>query len=522
MKNTRAQIFLYDTTLRDGSQRKGISYSLNDKLRIARLLDEFGINYIEGGWPGSNPKDREFFQKARELGLKNAKITAFGSTRRAKNSAAEDANLLALIEAETEVVTLVGKSWDLHVTEVLSTSLEENLSMISESVAFLKSHNREVIYDAEHFFDGYRANPEYALKTLQAATSAGADYLVLCDTNGGSLPGWIHSTIKEVQQIIKVPLGIHAHNDCELAVANSLAAVDAGCTQIQGTINGYGERCGNANLVSIVPNLVLKLGFECTAAAELARLQQLSRTVSEIANISPDEHAPYVGKAAFAHKGGIHVAAVEKIPESYEHVPPEVVGNSREVVISELSGRGNIRMRAAGCGLNINIDEAAILSKVKDLEAAGLTFDDADGSFELLLRRSVPEYKSPFSVTEYMVVAEKRNGSALTVEAVVKVEVNGVTQHTACEGSGPVHALDGALRKALLSDYPILGSVRLSDYKVRILDPDKATAATTRVTINAAANTEWWSTVGCSHNIVDASVQALAESYELYILRQTK
>ena len=513
-----ADVFLFDTTLRDGTQSEGLSLSVEDKLKVAVLLDGFGIHYIEGGWPASNPKDSEFFRRARALAL-NAKLTAFGSTRKAGVRAADDVNLRALLEAETPAVAIFGKSWRLHVEKVLETTAEENLAMIADSVAFLEQNGREVVYDAEHFFDGYRADPAYAMRTVEAAAAAGADWIVLCDTNGGSLPAWVAKVVAEVRARVATPLGVHTHNDGEMAVANALAAVEAGCTQVQGTINGYGERCGNANLVSIIPALQLKMGRRCVPAGNLTRLTELSRAVSEIANLNPDPHAPYVGLSAFAHKGGVHVAAVEKIAESYEHVPPELVGNRRHAVVSELAGRGNVRVRADALGLDARGQEKAVVARVKELENQGYQFEAAEGSFELLVRRSRPGYRAPFELLALVVTTDKRESRPMLSEATVKLRVGAETVHTAAEGTGPVQALDRALRKALLPHYPQLADVRLADYKVRILDPEAATGARTRVLIEAAQGEERWSTIGVSANIIEASGQALADSLELKLLR---
>ncbi len=513
------EVHLYDTTLRDGTQREGLSLSVADKLRIARELDRFGMRYIEGGWPGSNPKDAAFFRAAAQQQW-DARIAAFGSTRRANTPAASDANLAALLEARTPVVTLVGKSSVLHVTHVLETTRDENLAMIGDSVALMKQHGKEVIYDAEHFFDGFREDPAYALATLAAAARAGADWLVLCDTNGGSLPDWISHVVRHVSAEFATPLGIHTHNDSELAVANSLVAIQAGARQVQGTINGYGERCGNANLISIVPNLQLKLGYACVAPEQLSRLTELSRTVSEIANLNPDEHAAYVGRSAFAHKGGIHVAAVAKVEHSYQHIDPTLVGNQKRVVVSELSGRGNIRMRADELGIDSQGLERDVLDRVKLLESRGFQFEAAEGSFELLVRRAAADYRAPFELLDVMIVVEQRRDLPMLAEATVKVRVGTTIYHTAAEGDGPVNALDQAMRKALLPSYPELSTVSLVDYKVRILDPEAATAATTRVLIEAAQGDQRWSTVGCSSNIIEASWQALVDSLELPLLRQ--
>ena len=511
------KVFIYDTTLRDGAQGRGVTFTLEDKLRVTKLLDDFGVSYIEGGWPGSNPKDVEYFEKVKSINLKNSKITAFGSTRRKNASVEEDQNLKALIDSGVSVVTIFGKSWDLHVTEILGATLEENVLMIQESVSYLKSKGLEVIYDAEHFFDGYKANKEYAKLTLEAAERGGADWIVLCDTNGGTLPEEVARAVEEVKKSVSAALGIHAHNDAELGVANSLAAVSVGCRQVQGTINGFGERCGNANLISLIPTLQLKYQYDCVSKEKLKGLSELSRRVYEIANINANPQAPYVGVCSFTHKGGVHVSAVEKLPHSYEHIYPELVGNVRHVVLSELSGRGNLRMRAEQAGLSMDGAEAELLQKLKQLEHEGLSFENAEGSFDLFVMRSKNDYVTPFTVKESMVVSEKRGEEIKGVEAIVKVIVDGELLHTAACGDGPVHALDQALRKALLPRYPMLEAVHLTDYKVRILNPDKATGAVTRVVIEASTEHDSWSTVGCSPNIIEASLQALTDSYELYL-----
>jgi 2-isopropylmalate synthase len=514
------QIHLFDTTLRDGTQSEGLSLSVEDKLKIARLLDGFGIQYIEGGYPGSNPKDIEFFRRARgELRCKQARLTAFGSTRKAGVAAENDPNLRALVEAGTPTVCIYGKSWPLHVEQVLGTTLEENLAMVRDSVAFLRSQGKEVIYDAEHFFDGYRANREYALATLQAAAEAGAEWVVLCDTNGGSLPGFVGEVVTTVRAAVPVRLGIHTHNDAELAVANALAAVEAGCTQVQGTMNGWGERCGNANLISIIPALQLKMDRRCVPDENLARLTELSRTVSEIANIRPRAHAPYVGSSAFAHKGGAHVAAVEKLTSTYEHIPPERVGNQRKVVVSELSGRGNVRMRAVELGTDVRGAEKQLLGRIKELENEGYQFEAAEGSFELLARRAHPDHRAPFEILDVVVISERRRGSDMFTEATVKLRVGEETVHTVAEGSGPVHALDRAFHKALDPHYPLLQEVQLCDFKVRILDPEAATGAKTRVLIESTCHGDRWSTIGVSPNIIEASCRALADALELPLVR---
>lgn len=512
-------VHLFDTTLRDGTQSEGLSLSVEDKLRIASLIDGFGIHFIEGGYPGSNPKDVEFFRRARELKLKGAKLTAFGSTRRAGGAAASDANLEALVAAGTPAVCIFGKSWLLHVTQVLGTTPEENLAMIRDSVAFLKHHGKEVVYDAEHFFDGFRADRAYALASVRAAAQAGADWIALCDTNGGSLPSFIAETVGVVRQEVATRLGIHTHNDSDLAVANALAAVDAGCTQVQGTINGWGERCGNANLVSIIPALQIKMGRRCVPEENLARLTELSRAVSEIANIRPRAHAPYVGRSAFAHKGGAHVAAIEKVTSTYEHVPPERVGNRRHIVVSELSGRGNVRVRATEIGLDVRGSEREVLARIKELENRGYQFEAAEGSFELIVRRSQPGYEPPFDILDVVVISERRRGSDMFVEATVKLRIGAQVVHTAGEGHGPVHAMDHAFHKALDGTYPLLAKVQLCDYKVRILDPEAATGAKTRVLIESAHDGDRWSTIGVSQNIIEASCEALADALELPLAR---
>ena len=515
------KIYLYDTTLRDGTQREGISLSLDDKLKITQKLDEFGIDYIEGGWPGSNPKDVEYFRRVGSLDLKHAKVCAFGSTRRKGVTPAEDANLKLLIEANTPVITLVGKTWDLHVHDVLEVSMAENLAMIGESVAYCKSHNKEVIYDAEHFFDGYKANPEYAIATLKAAAVNGADSVVLCDTNGGSLPWEIEEIMGEVRTAVgpQVQIGIHTHDDGECGVANSLAGVRAGAVQVQGTINGYGERVANANLCSVIPDLQLKMGYDCVPPEKLATLTELSRYVAEVANLDLDDHQPFVGASAFAHKGGIHVAAMLKNPLSYQHIEPELVGNRQRSVVSELSGRGNLVDKARQFGLNMeSLDLRKALEQIKVLESQGFTFEGAEASVELMLRRTHPAYVPPFEVIDYSVNVSQRRGRGLNAEAIVKVRVGPKRMHTVAEGNGPVNALDAALRKALVDVYPQLSSIKLVDYKVRILDGENATAATTRVLIDTRQGKKSWSTVGASANIIEASWQALADSMEYALL----
>lgn len=526
------QVQLYDTTLRDGAQREGISFSVEDKLRIAQKLDELGIHFIEGGWPGANPKDTEFFVKARELNLQNSVLVAFGSTKHPDSKVDKDVNLQALLNAKTKVVTIVGKSWDSHVIHVLETTLLRNLEIIADSIKYIKEKRLTIFFDAEHFFDGYKANPEYALKVLSAAAEAGADCIILCDTNGGSLPQEVDSAIKSAQREVSVPLGIHSHNDAELAVANSLAAIQAGITQVQGTINGYGERCGNANLCSIIPALKLKLGINCITDEQLSRLGEVSHYITEIANLTPDNHLPYVGTSAFTHKAGIHVSGLLKWEESYHHIAPELVGNSPKVVVSELSGKGNIIYKAKERGLTLPAEEKEIkriLEQVKLLESKGFQYEGAEASFELLLKRAQPNYQPPFELVDFMVVVERHRRpptdpkqEELLSEATVKVRVRGKVMHTAAEGNGPVNALDQALRKALFQFYPSVADIKLIDYKVRILEERSGTASIVRVLIESSDGQEQWRTVGSSSNIIEASWLALADSLEYWLLKQTE
>lgn len=512
---------LYDTTLRDGTQGEGVNLSVDDKLRIARRLDAFGMHYIEGGWPGSNPKDAAFFERAQSLRLSRARLAAFGSTRKAHGRCESDPQIRLLLDAHTPVVTMVAKTSTLHVTHVLETSLDENLAMIRDSVAYCKVQGREVMHDAEHFFDGFKLDKGYALATLRAAVEAGADWLVLCDTNGGTMPWELTDIVRETIQSVGsgVKFGIHSHNDAGVGVANALAGVRAGCTQVQGTINGYGERVGNCDLITTIANLKLKLLDDCVSDQQLRDLTELSRYVSEMANLAPNLRAPYVGTAAFAHKGGIHVAAILKLEESYQHIDPAQVGNQKRVLVSELSGRGNIAYKAKEYGLDVDKDEVRqVLAKIKEMENRGFYFEGAEASVELMLRRARADYVPPFELVDFLVVVEQRQGSGLLAEANVKVRVQGEVAHTAAEGDGPVNALDIAMRKALRPHYPQVDDVRLVDYKVRILDGDKATAATTRVTIDSRDAARRWTTVGSSTNIVEASWQALADSMEYALL----
>ena len=514
------KVHIYDTTLRDGTQREGISLSLNDKLNIAQKLDEFGVSYIEGGWPGSNPKDAEFFQAVRNMKFKNAKIAAFGSTRRKNSPPETDPNIRALMDAETPVVTLVGKSWDLHVRDVLETDLEENLAMISESVAYMKTQGKEVIYDAEHFFDGFKANPDYALMTVKVAAEAGADCVVLCDTNGGTLTWEMHDIVGQIVDEVETAVGIHTHDDGGCAVANSLTAVSAGATHVQGTINGYGERVGNANLCTIVPDLQIKMNKACVPDESLPRVGELSRFVSEVANLPHDDHWPFVGASAFAHKGGIHVAAMRKNPLSYQHIDPVLVGNEQRTIISELSGRGNVLEKAAEFGVEVDSEEArAIVQQIKQLEAEGFSFEAAEASMSLLLRRLKPSYKAPFEMIDFITWISHRVSDPIAADASVKIRIDGELSHTAAEGNGPVNALSLALRKALFPKYPQLESVHLDDYKVRILDGENGTGARVRVLIDFIDGDRTWSTVGASENIIEASWHALTDSYEYALLK---
>jgi 2-isopropylmalate synthase len=509
-------IEIYDTTLRDGTQREGISLSGADKLRIARRLDELGVAFIEGGWPGSNPKDVEFFERARDLQWSTALVTAFGATCRVSGSPADDTNIKALVDARTPVCTVVGKTWTLHVAEVLRTTNDENLRIIQESLAYLRAQGRRVIYDAEHFFDGYRADAAYALETLRAAVRGGAETLVLCDTNGGSLPWQIDEIVTAVRQAIGHRLGVHCHNDTESAVANSLAAVRAGAVHVQGTINGYGERCGNANLCSVIAGLELKLGRSCLPPGRLATLHELSHFVAEVANLSPDEHLAYVGNSAFAHKGGIHVAAMRRSEASYQHIDPALVGNRMRVVVSELSGRGNLLAKAEehGVAVRAGLDVSGVLEDVKALEARGFSFEAGEASVAMMLKRQDPGHRALFELVDFLVNVEHRSGRGLFAEAMVKVKVDGEQLHTASEGDGPVDALAAALRKALRGHYPLIDELHLCDYKVRILDGENGTAAITRVLIDMQWRGRRWSTVGASPNIIEASWSALVDAVE--------
>ncbi len=523
------KIQLYDTTLRDGCQSEDVNLTLDDKLRVAELLDDLGIHVVEGGWPGSNPRDEEFFRAVKKLRLRHARIAAFGSTKRPGVRASEDRNLQLCVRADTPVVTIVGKTWDLHVKDDLRIALKANLEVIAESVAYLKKHTDEVVFDAEHFFDGYAANPEYALSCLAAAAEAGAGVLCLCDTRGGSLPSAVAAAVDAAQAAVKgTPLGIHCHNDCELAVANSLAAVEHGCAQVQGTINGFGERCGNANLVSIIPTLQLKRGYQCVSAAQLRKLAHVSRTVYELANLEPSKRQAYVGQSAFAHKGGLHVAAVQKNPETYEHIDPAVVGNTQRVLMSDLAGRSNLLAKAAEFGIDLSSDAPVVrtlLQEVKDLEASGYAYEGADASFELLMRKALDGERAQFfRLIGFRVIDEKRHeGEPSIAEATIQLEgPDGQIAHTAAQGNGPVHALDQALRKALGKFYPEVEDIRLHDYKVRVLGSSEGTGALVRVLIESGDEERRWTTVGVSHNVIEASWQALVDSVDYKLHRSRR
>lgn len=520
------RLWIYDTTLRDGTQREGLSVSIEDKLRIARQLDQLGIPFIEGGWPGANPKDVQFFWQLKEEPLTQAEVVAFCSTRRPNITAAEDPMLQAILAAGTRWVTIFGKSWDLHVTEGLKCSLEENLAMIRDTIEYLRCSGRRVVYDAEHWFDGYKHNPNYALKTLEVAIAAGAEWLVLCDTNGGTLPHEISQIVRDVIEVIPpvTQLGIHTHNDSDTAVANALAAVMEGARMVQGTINGYGERCGNANLCSLIPNLQLKLGYSCLPDNQLSQITQASRFISEVVNLAPDEHAAFVGRSAFAHKGGMHVSAVERNPLTYEHIQPEQVGNSRRIVISDQAGLSNVLAKARTFGIDLDKNNPAarkILQRLKELESEGYQFEAAEASFDLLMREALGKRQQMFELKGFQVHCdlvqgiESLNSNAL---ATVKLAVNGQDILEAAERNGPVAALDAALRKALVNFYPQIAEFELTDYKVRILDGHSGTAAKTRVLVESKNGHQRWTTVSVSTNILEASYQAVVEGLEYGLL----
>jgi 2-isopropylmalate synthase len=513
---------IYDTTLRDGTQGEGVSFSVADKLRVAEKLDAFGVHYVEGGWPGSNPKDIEFFKQAAKRKWRNTQIAAFGSTRRKKIAAKDDPQVKLLIAAKTPVVTLFGKTWLLHVKEVLRTTPKENLAMIADTIRFLKKKGKKVIYDAEHALDGYKDDPEYAMATWLAAEEAGADLVVLCDTNGGSLPSEVAAITAAARVTLSCDIGIHTHNDIGLGVANALVAVDAGATQVQGTINGYGERTGNCNLISVIPNISLKMGKRSIPAAQIKKLRDLSRFVDEVANLMPDRRQPWVGATAFAHKGGMHVNAVQKVAQSFEHSTPDAVGNKRRILVSDLAGRSNIVMKAQEMGIRVNNDTpqlASILAKVKEQEHLGYDYEGAEGSLALLIRKALGRVEPAFRLEAFH-VSMHGDGVENVCEATVKVRVGDKTAHTVADGDGPVNALDHALRNALRGFYPVLKQVKLTDYKVRILNGGIGTASKTRVLIESTDGKERWYTVGVDENIIEASLQALLDSIEFRLLKK--
>ncbi len=511
------QVKLYDTTLRDGAQREGITFTVEDKLKITQELDKLGIHYIEGGWPASNPKDVEYFKRVKSLPLKKIKVVAFGSTRKKETNPKKDENLISLLESQAQAICIFGKSWDLHVRFALKTSLDENLKMIYDSLSFFKKRGLEVIYDAEHFFDGYKKNSSYALKTLKVAEEAGADWIVLCDTNGGTLPTEVGKIMQVVRETLVTPLGIHAHNDSECAVANTLIAVEKGATQVQGTINGYGERCGNANLCSVIPNLVLKMGIPVITKEQLKLLTEASHYVAEIANIAPDTHQPYVGQSSFTHKGGVHISALTKRKETYEHIDPALIGNIRRIVVSELAGKSTIVLKAKELGIDLSkepVKVMEILKKIKELEHIGYHFEAADGSFEILIKKVTGSYQPFFKLESFRVLVEKMEDGRLLTEATIKLYVNNKRVIATAEGNGPVNALDNALRLAMEKAYPALSNIQLTDYKVRVLNAKKGTAAVVRVLIETSDGEQTWGTVGVSENIIEASWQALVDSIE--------
>ncbi len=516
------EVELYDTTLRDGAQGEGVSFSLEDKLRIIQKLDALGIHYIEGGWPGSNPKDARFFKEAKKIVLKQAQLTAFGSTRRARQKAEQDSNIRHLLKAETEIITVFGKSWDFQVSDILKVDLDENLHMIFDSVDYLKKQNKKVFYDAEHFFDGFRANRNYALKTLLVAQDAGADCIILCETNGGILTSYLKEVVSFVKSRIKIPLGIHTHNDSGVAVSNTIAAVEEGCTQVQGTINGYGERCGNADLCLIIPNLKLKLNIDCISDENLKKLSETAHYIAELANMIPRNNQPFVGKSAFAHKGGVHIDGVVKNAKSYEQINPVLVGNRRRFLLSELSGKSNILLKAKELNLDINKGDPKtkkILELLQNLENQGYQFEAAESSFELLMNKALGRYKDFFKLEGFRIVIEKKD-KEITSKASVQIKVNETKKHSTADGDGPIDALDRALRKALTDFYPVLAEMHLSDFKVRVLDAKAGTAAKVRVLIQSQDKKDTWSSVGVSENIIEASWQALRDSMEYKLWKE--
>ena len=521
-------IQIYDTTLRDGTQGENINFTAEDKIAIAERLDDFGVHYIEGGYPGSNPRDLHFYELAKRVTFKNACLTAFGSTRKPGIDPADDSNVIALMQSETPAVAIVGKSWDLHVEQIMANTLEENLAMIADTIAYFKDNGREVIYDAEHFFDGYKENPDYTVQTILAAIESKADSIVLCDTNGGALPFEIETIITKLRKAIAersndlptqsaVNIGIHAHNDCGLAVANSLAGVRAGAIQVHGTINGYGERCGNADLTTVIPNLRLKMNIPCIPRGNLLKLRALSRFISDAANMIPLNTRPFIGQSAFAHKGGLHVSAIIKLPRAYEHLPPEEVGNKRRVLVSDLSGKSNIEYKAKELGIELGTngqDSRSIVTEVKRMEKEGFQFDVADASFKILLEKLTEQFQPTFSLESYRIGMEKDKNQPSLAHATIKISVNGEEEITAAEGDGPVNALDNALRKALRNFFPDLDAMRLVDYRVRVIEGRDGTAAKVRVLIESRDQDDVWSTIGVSEDIVEASWHALKDSFQ--------
>jgi len=517
------KVILYDTTLRDGTQGEQVNISAEDKMRIAKKLDEMGIEYIEGGWPGSNPKDARFFEMARKIPFHASRLTAFGSTRHSNVTPENDENLKAILEAETSTVTIFGKSWDLHATEILGVTLDENLSMIEDTVRYLKGKGREVIYDAEHFFDGYKKNPGYALKTLNAAINGGSDFIVLCDTNGGTLPHEIGSIMSDVMpKIAMVPVGIHPHNDCGLAVANSLEAVKSGAVMVQGTINGYGERCGNVDLITVIGNLQLKMGYICLTDDRIRHLTELSHYISDVANIPPMNQKPFTGISAFAHKAGVHVSAIQKNFSAYEHIDPGLVGNRRRVLVSDLSGKSNIEYKTKEMDIKLGLDgynSKKIVNEIKILEDKGYQFEAAEGSLELLIRKAANQFKDPFALEYLRVTIEKDKTGPSTSQATIKVSVGDEHEITAAEGEGPVNAMDNALRKALTNFFPQIREMKLVDFKVMVIEGTEGTGARVRVRIDSGDSQDVWSTVGVSENIIEASWQALVDSIQFKLLK---
>jgi len=529
-------ILLYDTTLRDGTQGENINFSAHEKIKIAEWLDDLGIHYIEGGWPGSNPRDMQFFDLSKNIKLKNARLTAFGSTRKPGVDPGDDFNVKALLESKAPAVTIVGKSWDLHVEQVMNNTLEENLAMIRDTVEFLKHNGLEVLYDAEHFFDGYRENRDYALQTLTAAVDGGADFIVLCDTNGGTLPFELESMIGDARETLHgkdgiptkekpIKIGIHTHNDCGLAVANSITAVKAGAVMVQGTINGYGERCGNADLTSIIPILHTKMKYPCISSQNLTKLKKVSRFVSETANLVPRNDRPFVGKSAFAHKGGLHVNAIMKVPRAYEHMNPEDIGNNRRVLVSDLSGKSNVEYKAKELGVELGengLDSRKIVSEIKRMEQEGFQFDVADGSLKILLEKFTQQFSPLFELESFRVSIEKNKDQPCSSQATIKISVDNREEITAAEGYGPVSALDNALRKALGKFFPDLDTMRLVDFKVRVIDGREGTAAKVRVLIDSRDQDNLWSTIGVSEDIIEASWQALADSFQYKLAKEKR